>query len=248
MFEVSFDIRAVFDFSRSIDAEVSRIDTGISAPAQYARYYCQSGISGLSSRLHGAGMHYNALHAWLPRRVMHRGYHLSNALFNMASAIECFTFAMNAIGNAKDATQFRDVTDENSLYLIGPDDIIGEHSRSGYAMHFPLLHALWKANAGLIYTVFEYHGVSKCREVQDNGAEPRTDPPAGFFDDMHEDERRHFTPYAQIILGPDIKKPRGTRSKMWQHERYATLEQVMIDYKPFIEESMHVALIDTTAL
>jgi len=251
MLEVKFDVLSTYKAWRMIDKEAVRIDTNVSTPATYSIYYFRKGMEGFSIRLQAAANHYNELHMWLPQRFIRRELHVPNLLFNLTSAIQCFQFAVNALGNAKDAKQFRDVTDSSAVYAANPDDVIGNQPLAGFNRYFPLLQSHWIANSLLVRTIFEYHDVSKYRAVQDNGdAIHRTDPPVGFFDGVRDDARLRssYTPYETIILGPQIKTLRGIRNKSWLAEPYSTLEQVMTDFKPFTDASLVLTLADAKAL
>jgi len=64
--------------------------------------------------------HYFEVHAWLPRVRIPTDieYHLASILFQMDSALECLTFALNAFGWIVMPLGFRDVTDAKALKRI----------------------------------------------------------------------------------------------------------------------------------
>lgn len=245
--EVNFDVAKALN---AIDAEGLRIQSGFSGPDTYWFLYFRQAMGGLSSRLYGARLHYNFLHSWWPRRIVvaDDDYHLANSLFNMDSAIECLVFGLNALGNAKDVAQFHDVADEAALKRVRASNIIGPRRCTGYETYFPSLQALWTARVDLIEAIIEYHDVTKHRHAKAGSGRFRCDAPAGFFDGISEVDKRLFSPWEEIILGPEAKKPWGARSKDWRVERYSTLEQIMVHFKPFIEESVELALSDAKTL
>ena len=88
----------------------------------------RGGFYGMRSRLRAIQQHYFKVHAWLPvpRILADAEYHLATALFHMDSAVECMTFALNALGNSVAPGAFRDVTDDKALRRILPVDILGK--------------------------------------------------------------------------------------------------------------------------
>jgi hypothetical protein len=66
----------------------------------------RGGLNGFHARLNGFLSHYNAVHAWIPipREPGETEHHLASVFFCMDSAIECFTYALNALGYAKRPT------------------------------------------------------------------------------------------------------------------------------------------------
>ena len=247
VFEVDFN---VCEALAAIDAEGLRIEHRTPRPEIYWFYYLRSAMAGLSHRLYGTRVHYNALHSWWPPRHIHADadYHLANALFNMDSALECFVFGINALGNGTDAAQFKDVTDERALRNVRPTNVIGPGLCPGYATYFPSLQAHWMASVDLIEAVVEYHDVTKHRHAGAGNGQMWQDPPPGFSDGLTEFGLVYLAPYAEIILGPEAKQPIGARTKDWRDERYSTLEKVMVDFKPLIETSLELAVADAKKL
>src|SRR5260370_33896554 len=60
----------------------------------------RGGLYAMYARLNGVRRHYYELHAWGPRPIqaVDSEYHLASIFFHMDSALECFTFALNALG------------------------------------------------------------------------------------------------------------------------------------------------------
>src|SRR5206468_6640619 len=130
----------------------------------------RGGLYGFYARLYGVEQHYFQVHAWLPRvRIpIDIEYHLASILFQLDSALECFTFALNAIGWAVRPTSFRDVTDAKALRKIKPADIVGDSTQAplpGYQAVFPTLQGEWQNEKQLIERVRDLHDVSKHRQT-----------------------------------------------------------------------------------
>ncbi len=185
----------------------------------------RGGLYGFYARLYGTQRHYHEVHAWLPRTRIPTDteYHLSSVLFHMDSAVECFTFALNALGWAVMPPDFRDVTDSSALRRISPIDILGDPTRAppiapepGYARIFPQLQALWQGEVGLIAKIRDLHDVSKHRRTIFVGGRARQDPPDGFYAALGipEDPGRQASlwPMAEIILKHDPKAPAVQRT------------------------------------
>ena len=175
----------------------------------------------MRSRLRAIQRHYFEVHAWVPvpRILADAEYHLTTALFHMDSAVECMTFALNALGNSVAPGAFRDVTDDKALRRILPIDILGDLGRTplpGYGTYFPRLQAHLQAHTHLIRQVMEQHDVSKHRETIFQGGKTRMDPPPGFFEALGlapNDERRWtLSPMEEILLNPNPKAPRAGRA------------------------------------
>jgi hypothetical protein len=185
----------------------------------------RGGLYGFYARLYGVQRHYFEVHAWLPRvRIpTETEYHLASILFHMDSALECITFALNALGWIAMPAGFRDLTDAKALKRITPFDILGDATRtapiahlSGYQKVFPTVQGAWQNEAQLIAQVRDLHDVSKHRRTIYVGGQGRLDPPDGFFEalGLPEDADRHglLSPMAEVILMDDPKLPRVRRT------------------------------------
>jgi hypothetical protein len=140
----------------------------------------RGGLRGAYSRILTVDRHYSMLHEY-QARAEKRGavenpnvwaveceYHAGAILFGMDSSLECLVYALNAIGFARDATAFRDITDSTALRKIRPDDILGgsmSPALGGYVKYFPTTSALWSDNATMLRTLFNYHDASKHRSA-----------------------------------------------------------------------------------
>jgi hypothetical protein len=196
------------------------------------------------------------VHAWIPapRLLADAEYHLAAMFFNMDSAMECMTFALNALGNPVAVTEFRDVTDERSLRRISPIDILGDPSRThprapmaGYNNYFPTLQLHWQHHESLILQIVDQHDVSKHRETIFQGGRVRDDAPPGFFESMgvaNDDKQKwQFQPMAEIILHPNPKSPRVTRVPTSVKEQIH-LEPLAKSFCDFMNTSAQRALDD----
>lgn len=213
----------------------------------------RGGLFGLYHRVDAVRRHYAAVHAWIPLpRTADAEYNLSAILFNMDSAIECFTFALNALGNSAFAGAFRDITDSRELRHISPLDITGGPNQSppmsGYLKYFPRVQELWSGSRDLLQIIKDCHDVSKHRSVIFSGGQCRMDAPPGFYEALgiHEDAlaQSQFWPMQEIILARNVKSP--------YVERYPTppedqilLEDTAERFTVFINETARLALEDT---
>lgn len=219
----------------------------------------RGGIHGVHARLAAVRRHYYEVHAWIPapRILADAEYHLAAIFFNMDSAMECMTFALNALGNPVAVAEFRDVTDERSLRRISPLDVLGDPTRTpplngldGYANYFPTLQLHWQNNRSLIQRIVDQHDVSKHRETIFQGGGVRDDAPAEFYEGMgvaNNDERKwQFQPMAEIILHPNPKSPKVTRVPTPVEEQIH-LEPMATSFCDFMNTSARCAFADATA-
>ena len=137
----------------------------------------------------------------------------------MDSALECFTFALNAMGWVVMPSGFRRVTDAKELKWIKPADILGDtrttpptQPRAGYQAVFPTVQRTWLNELQLIDRIRDLHDVSKHRQSIFVGGQLRLDPPDGFYEafGFPEDSRHRdllLTPMAEILLKDDPKLP-----------------------------------------
>ncbi|WP_286619187.1 hypothetical protein [Variovorax sp. J22R115] len=176
----------------------------------------RKGLNGFGSRLLGVETHYRQVHEWQPRlrHPEEPEYHLATIFFHMDSALECFTYALNALGYGFAPDQFVDITSEKALRAIAPTNIIGSDSRApvkGYELFFPELQRHWKDSRELIAQIMDLHDVSKHRSTIFVGGRMRNDAPSGFFEYMQVPDdrarRSDFAPMAEIILMPEPKLP-----------------------------------------
>jgi len=219
----------------------------------------RGGLYGFYARITGVKIHFRKVHSWdfsikAPSIVE---YHISSIFFNMDSAIECLTFALNALGYIADSTKFIDITDEKKLKGIKPDNLIGRSPTysngfiPGYDIYFPFLKKYWRENLDLIKQIIEQHDVSKHRSTIYHGGKVRDDPPSGFFEklgingDRIEDKAKQsiFAPMAEILIVPQLKIPRSKR-KTVKLEDIPKLENIAEKFFTFINISGAKALED----
>lgn len=217
----------------------------------------RGGLYGFYSRVYGVKTHYSSVHAWLPRlrSPSETEHHTTSILFNLDSAVECLTFALNALGFAVQPQGFRDVTDSGALRNIGPKDVLGNPESNppreplgGYAQIFPTLQHSWIEFRPRLEELFEFHDVSKHRATIYSGGNFRNDPPEGFFELMgvEDDDSKRFvySPHQEIILTHDPKTPRRQRQLM-RYEDRITLEELTKDCMNFLERTGELALQDS---
>jgi hypothetical protein len=249
-FEITFDTKPF----EALDAFalLARQDYNLGSSGDWFGEF-RGGLYGFYARLSGVANHYKDVHAWLPRP---RGpteteYHLAGLLFCSDSAIECFTFALNALGYAAHRSGFRDITDASALRKISPRDISGNIPQSGYSEVFPNLQAHWKSNAELIATMQELHDVSKHRQTIYTGGRMRLDPPEGFYERLGipdtPAQRAVFWPSAEILLRPEPKIPAILREVPYPLDRVEVLEDLIPRFVSFIDKTGALALRDGTS-
>jgi hypothetical protein len=225
----------------------------------------RGGLYGFYARLYGVQRHYSEVHAWLPRvrTPAETEYHLASILFQMDSALECLTFALNALGWVAMPSGFWDVTDGRALRRISPLDILGDPTRvpplapkPGYTTIFPSFQALWQSEGQLIGQIRDLHDVSKHRQTIYVGGRKRLDTPDGFYESLgipKESRNREDTilrtllcPEAEIILKPDPKASSLQRLAQPVVQR-DLLEDTVPSFAGFINSSGAAALADAQA-
>src|SRR5258708_9896604 len=74
----------------------------------------RGGLYGMYGRLYGVQFHHKVIHTWESKLTQMRqvDFQVSSLLFNMDSALECFTFGLNALGWIVEESQFKCVTSE----------------------------------------------------------------------------------------------------------------------------------------
>lgn len=221
----------------------------------------RGGLYGFYARFHGLTEHFRLLHEWIPPRLRIREdteYHLASVFFNMDSAVECLTFALNALGFAAQPNGFRDVTDRQSLYGITPKDILGNPAANpprepleGYFQIFPTLQSYWAENRQLLSRIIELHDVSKHRETIYTGGQLHLDSPPGFSNALKalgvgdDNERKIlYHPHKEILLKDKPKIPRAERMPV-AREDFDTLEELVPNFQGFLQNSGELALNDS---
>jgi hypothetical protein len=216
----------------------------------------RGGLYGSYARIHGVVTHYYAVHAWVPkpRLPTETEYHLASVFFNMDSAIECVTFALNALGFCAAPTSFRDVTESTALRKVSPYDILGKDDANpprpaigGYSSLFPSVQKYWKSSDKLLSMVFEQHDVSKHRGTIYVGGMARTDPPPGFYESLgvsdDASQRALFWPMKEIILQNAPKIPQTKRISQ-PRENHVLLQAIVPQFRDFVSETGLLALRD----
>ena len=252
-FEISFDTKPFEKLDQF--ALLARQDYNLGSSDDWFGEF-RGGLYGFYARLSGLANHYKEVHAWLPRP---RGpteieYHLAGLFFCTDSAVECFTFALNALGFSTRRSGFRDITDARALRKISPRDLIGDQHEitphSGYSELFPMVQEHWRSNADLIRTIQELHDVSKHRQTIYTGGRMRLDPPEGFYERLGipdiPAQRALFWPAAEILLKPEPKTPAILRKVPYPLEQVQLLEDLIARFVSFIDKTGELALLDST--
>jgi hypothetical protein len=175
----------------------------------------------------------------------------------MDSAIECLSFALNALGYAASPVSFRDVCDARALRRISPKDILGDPSTNppvlpvpGYGKVFPQVQLLWQSERSLLDRIAEQHDVSKHRQTIFVGGRARSDPPIGFYESLGIPDtpkiRAQFWPMAEIKLQNEPRLPRAARMPQ-SAENFVYLETVSEEFVQFINRTGEAALKDAQA-
>ena len=216
----------------------------------------RGGLYGTYARIHGVVTHYYAVHTWAPkpRPPTETEYHLASACFHMDSAIECMTFALNALGFCAKPALFRNIAEPSALRRVSPYDILGKDKTSppcpalaGYSMIFPAVQKCWKSHETMLSTIFEQHDVSKHRETIYIGGMARRDPPPGFYESIGVSEdasqRAMFWPMKEIILKNEPKTPHAKRVSQTR-ENHVLFEDIVPQFRDLILETGLLALND----
>lgn len=217
----------------------------------------RGGLYGFYARVHGVQVHNRALHNWIPPRLhtpKDTDYNLSSIFFNMDSAIECFTFALNALGFAALPAGFNDIADSKKLRRIAPHNILGNPLNMkplpGYSKIFPSTQNYWQENRQILDRIFELHDVSKHRTMIDRGGQFNMEAPSGFFESLGINPREAgamlIRPHQEIILEKEPKIPREQRAPSDCKAR-ETLEDLVPRYFEFLRTSGSLALQDSLA-
>jgi hypothetical protein len=88
---------------------------------------------------------------------------IGEIFFGMDSALECFVFALNAVGFLKLPTDFCDITTASGLKQIRPDNIVCGNPKDksnplrGYSIVFPRIVAHWTLHSALLTEIMEFH-------------------------------------------------------------------------------------------
>jgi hypothetical protein len=110
---------------------------------------CREGLWAVLARVYGAQKHIESLYEGKRRiPILDNEYDVSSLWFQMASMLECATFALNALGYAFLPDRFRSLESEKALKDVTWRDVLdkdrnGENSSRGYAKAFPAFQLDW---------------------------------------------------------------------------------------------------------
>jgi len=214
----------------------------------------RGGYFGVMSRVRGLHQHSRSLHEWSlqeTRLLSHQEHDIATMLFCMDSALECFVFMLNALGQAVDKPGFRDVASDSGLRRIGPDDILGARKPplDGYLRYFPSLQSYWARNSVLVAQIFENHDVTKHRQQAGITGTSRLDAPLGFYealglpDDPLIRATKGPAPPMKTVLVP--KRPKlPIDQRPLSNSEWISLEEIEREFYTFIGESFCLGLQD----
>jgi hypothetical protein len=130
----------------------------------------QGGINGFYARMSAFEEHYRLLYSWHRKHINTSHIiesHVACVFFNMVSSLECFTYTLNSLGYAVEASLFWDINDSNTLRNISTRNIYpnSRNTRIGYKKYFCKFRNLIITNKDIIDLVFELHYISKHRRM-----------------------------------------------------------------------------------
>lgn len=189
------------------------------------------GVGGVVARLWGVREHYYRLHEWVPGEyglppVI--DYHMSSLFFHMDSALECFAFALNALGCQIWPEDFWKLTE---LASVTPKKII--KAERGYAKYFGSVVKFWQDESEMLTAVMDYHDVSKHRTTIFQGGQMRLDAPPGFY-------RPGMPPAEKLLLDP-TPKASPSQKRPEEAASWRSLETLVLDYRVFVNETLRLA-------
>lgn len=212
----------------------------------------RAGINGFVGRRAAALESFRRLTEWLPGfPLWSPEVEVAQCLFHMDSALECWTYAVNAFGWALRPTGFHDVGDARALRRISPSNVAGrpEQLCTGYAEVLPRMTALWTDRSQTIRLVTENHDVSKHRYAHLWGATLRNDPPEDLLASVGMTSWNiqlfHRTPMSQILLPREPKRSLDSRPAAL--DEWIDLVELQRDHESLLTESISATLIDLRA-
>jgi hypothetical protein len=190
----------------------------------------RGGLRGMLARILAVDRHFVLLHQYQHEQEKIQGnpnewgleceYHAGVILFGMDSSMECFVFALNALGFARSPGDFCDIADPKLIKQISPKNILGggpsdkRNPRPGYQLLFPRVVTLWKSSEPLLSAIFEYHDVTKHRQAVVQGGR-----------------------LGESSIRGDPKQP-GSLMSSTSH----TLESLAHEYQRLVDELLPIAL------
>ncbi|MHC4456995.1 MAG: hypothetical protein ACYS0I_07860 [Planctomycetota bacterium] len=216
----------------------------------------RGGLHGFLARAYGVETHYKVIHSWQYniRNPKEHEYHVGSLLFNMDSALECFTYALNALGFGVLGEDFIDITNDKKLRGINPQNVIGNKKANppknpiaGYQKLYPQLQKYWFEKEDLILSIIDQHDVSKHRTQIINGGRCRLDASEGFYEKISVDDKPElqflFWPMERIFLRTNPKIAHSNRPAENQTGKIS-LEYVVEQYAELIKRSLSKAVED----
>lgn len=204
----------------------------------YWSTYCERAMNGIRARIFGLKHHHAKLQSICnqiePLNFIELDHHLSDIFYNLDSTIECFVFALNAIGyGVMDYNLFISIEDDKKLRTIKPDNIFSITNNSHYHKYFPSIFNYWLEDSQdkfdvtpkkLWESIRDQHDVSKHRS--------------------HTCKMVHrFGNEIDILLNTKPKKPLS--EVIFDYDDYPwTLNDHLQEFVPFINKSFNLIVID----
>ena len=157
--------------------------------------------------------------------------------FAMDSSLECFAYALNALGYLIGPGEFIDITTDEKLKRISPANLLDPPTKSN-ALHssygpcrrtFPKICAHWSANRDLVAQITEYHDATKHRHSAVVGQGP------GFH--LLKAEPKQAMGKVVVNEAGEAGHERG----MIPYEEEHTLQSITTDYRIFMVELLRIA-------
>jgi hypothetical protein len=162
------------------------------------------------ARQRGADTSHRLLTQWLPGLPLtDHEQELAVCCFCMDSAIECWVFALNALGYGVLPASFLDIRDEGALRRISIENVIGKRPIEGWTELYPSVSQLWKAGEDRLRLIMNNHDVSKHRHSNFWGGTLRNDPPEELLQSFGLSSAAqlpfHSTPMKSILVPKEPK-------------------------------------------
>ncbi|MCX5674297.1 MAG: hypothetical protein NTX87_04760 [Planctomycetota bacterium] len=172
-------------------------------------------------------------------------------LFCMDSAVECWVFALNAVGFGVGTRSFLDVSDDQALRRVSPENIIGKPASriAGYDALFPNLVQLWRSHETDIRMIMSNHDVAKHRHSNFWGGAVRNDPPPELLQafGVRKSAELPFPlhPMKQVLLPRQPKLPLKDLPR--DLSQWVELQEIKQQFDKLMSRTAEVALDDLRA-
>ena len=163
--------------------------------------------------------------------------HAGVLFFAMDSSMECFAYAINALGVLLDPSHFFDITNEKALRKISPSQMFSDTQASS-AQHlifvarrqsFPLIFDHWNSNRILVQKIMDYHDATKHRHSA----------VVGQATDRHFLMLKPKQPMGRIVFRPGYFN--GQPGELVPHDEDDCLQSLTFEYYLFMTEWLQIA-------